>query len=132
VDRLLASLVEAAQERDAEALLTHLDPAFQGQGGMGRAEAGALLRRLFAAYQSVEVLVSETERAAAEGGTRVLTRVDFSGRPKNLPGLAGLLPDAATYRFELRLREADGRLAVAAASWQRIDVTAPEAAAPPP
>jgi hypothetical protein len=132
VETLLGRLVEAAEARDVAAFLEGLDPAFQGPAGMGRAEAGAELRRLFAAYESVEVLVSEAEREAAEAGTRVRTRVDFSGKPKDLPGFAGLLPDAAAYRFELVLREQQGRLAVAAASWERLDFTAPEANSPRP
>jgi hypothetical protein len=129
VDRLLASLLEAADERDADAVLEHLDEEFRGEGGMGRVEAGAELRRLFSLYESVEVLTSESERDATGSELRVRTRVDFSGRPKNLPGLAGLLPDAAAYRFELTLRPHEDRLRVAAASWSRLDLTAPE---PPP
>jgi len=48
-------------------------------------------------------------------------RASFAGKPRNLHGLAAMLPDAARFRFELALADAGGTLKVRQASWQRIE-----------
>lgn len=121
VDRLLADVAKAAESRDAPAVLEHLTPDFRGQGGLGRAEAGAELRRTFALYDSLEVLLSEVSTERDEGSARVTLRADFSGRPRQVAGLEGWLPRASTFRFELRLAPDTEGWKLSAASWQRID-----------
>jgi hypothetical protein len=115
VQALLDDVVEAAEARDAGRVVERLAEGFQGSGGMGRAEARATLQRYFAAYESVVVTVYDVQ---AEGRQRVRFRVDFSGRPKQIGGLAGLLPSAAAYAFDLELASEGGRLAIARGSWE--------------
>jgi hypothetical protein len=112
---LLDDLAAAAEARDAGRVVERLAEGFQGSGGMGRAEARATLQRYFAAYESVGVTVFDVQH---EGQQRVRFRVDFSGRPKPFGGLAGLLPSAAVYRFDLELASEGGRLLVSRGSWE--------------
>jgi hypothetical protein len=44
--------------------------------------------------------------------------VDFTGKPKEIGGLAGLLPSAAVYEFELELAGEGKSLEVVRASWR--------------
>ncbi len=53
-------------------------------------------------------------------------RASFAGKPRNLGGLAAMLPDAARFRFELALVDEGGVLKVAKAGWQRIEGAAQE------
>jgi len=92
-----------------------LSEGFQGVGGMRRAEARATLQRYFAAYQSVHLTVYDVQ---AEGRERVRCRVDFAGHPRDVGGLAGLLPSSAIYRFDLELATEAARLVVVRASWE--------------
>jgi hypothetical protein len=115
VEALLDSLAKAAEARDAGRIAARMAEGFQGQAGMTRAEALATLQRYFAAYESVDVTVYDVQ---AEGQQRVRFRVDFSGRPKAIGGLAGLLPSSAVYRFDLELSPEGGGLVVSRASWE--------------
>jgi hypothetical protein len=122
VHALLEDMRSAAEARDAGRLASHLSPQFQGSGAMSRDEARATLQRYFAAYESIEVGLDDIQ---AEGENSVRFLVAFSGRPRKLGGLAGLIPTAAHYRFELTLaREADA-LAVAAGTWEPVQPKEP-------
>lgn len=118
VAALLAELESAAEARDAERFAARLAAEFQGERGLGRAEAAAELRRYFAAYEAValEVYGVEVERLA--GAARVRCVVEFSGRARGAFGLQGFLPPEAVYRFELELTEAKGGLRVLSARWE--------------
>lgn len=121
-ERLLARLEEAAEARDAAAVVERLTPGFRGRGGMDRAAAGAELRRLFALYRELDVVISDV-RSTGDDPPRVTCRVDVTGRP-DLPGLEALLPAASAYRFDLELARTRDEYAVVGAEWERID-TAP-------
>jgi hypothetical protein len=125
--RALDQLVEAVEERDVDAVVGHLDPAFQGQG-LDRAGAAAELRRYFALYEGVGLTRAEPEIERGTDEARVRLRVVFTGRPKKIAGLADLLPGEAAYAFDLRLRRDGERYLLREAGWERID-TGP--AAPP-
>ena len=115
VQALLDDVTSAAEDKNADRTVARLSERFQGTGGMGRAEARVTLQRYFAAYESVDLTVYDVQ---AEGHERVRLRVDFSGRPRQVGGLAGLLPSTAIYRFELELATEGGRLVVLRASWE--------------
>jgi hypothetical protein len=112
------SLARAAGHRDAAAIVAALSPDFQGSLGMGRAEIDAELRRLFAAYASVNVSVSDLETVPYPDFTLARFRVEFRGAVRRIGGLEGILPSSARYRFELRLVPEGGRFRVASARWE--------------
>ena len=117
VAALLAELEAAAEKRDAERFGERLSSEFRSGDGLGRPEAIALLRRWFAAYESVglEVYGVETERDG--GSARVRCVVEFSGRARPALGLGGLLPPSAVYRFELDAVDEGGVWRVRGATW---------------
>jgi hypothetical protein len=117
VEALLAELEAAAEARDAERFAGRLAAGFRG-GGLDRAGALAELRRYFAAYESVAIDVHgvEAEREPATAGVRCV--VEFSGRARQAFGLAGLLPPAAVYRFELDVADEGAAWRVVGASWE--------------
>lgn len=72
-------------------------------------------------YKSVEVGTAGLEVDLSAAAPVARFRASFSGKPKDIQGLAGVLPDAARFRFELTLVDEGGVLKVAKASWQRIE-----------
>lgn len=121
VERLLFELTRAATARDADAVEARLATTFSGEGGQSRAEALGELRRYFSLYESIEVATAglEVERAGPAPVARF--RASFAGKPRQVRGLAGWLPETARFRFELTLVEEAGALRVARAAWQRIE-----------
>ncbi|HEY7410839.1 MAG TPA: hypothetical protein VII13_08870 [Vicinamibacteria bacterium] len=115
VEALVHALASAAEDKDADAFALRLAPDFAGDGGMTRAEAQSTLRRYFMAYDSVGITVGELKRPEP---TRVAFRVVFNGRPKDVGGLAGLLPGEAVYDFELELAGEGETLTVRRAAWR--------------
>ena len=117
VAALLAELEAAAEARDAERFAGRLAPAFQGAHGLGRREALALLRRYFAAYDSVAIDVYGVEAERDRTTARVQCIVEFSGQARQAFGLEGLLPPSAVYRFDLDVADEDGAWKVRGAAW---------------
>lgn len=117
----LAELEEAAEARDADRFAARLGAGFRGtgpgSGSLSKADAAAALRRYFAAYQSVSLIVHEPEVEAQEKGVRVRCAVEFSGKAHEAFGLGGMLPGDAVYRFELELVDESGTWRVERASW---------------
>ncbi len=125
VRALLQELERAAEARDAGRLQSALAEDFQGPDGLTRAEAYALLRRTFAAYEEVRIEVYDVKVEPTAGDAKVAFRVDFSGRGNSAFGLGGFLPPSASYRFELQLSTQSGRLLVSRAQWQDALPTQP-------
>jgi hypothetical protein len=121
VERLLYDLSRAATAQDADAFGQRLAGGFTGEGGLSRNEALAELRRYFMLYKSVEVGTAGLEVDRSGPAPVARFRASFAGMPKDVGGLAGLLPDAARFQFELALAEENGELKVTRASWQRIE-----------
>jgi hypothetical protein len=117
VAALLAELEAAAEARDTGRFGERLSPDFRGSNGLDRPGAIELLRRHFAAYESVglEVYGVETDRDAASARVRCV--VEFSGKARQAFGLSGLLPPSAVYRFELDAAEEGGVWRVRGATW---------------
>jgi hypothetical protein len=119
VEALLGELEAAAEARDARRFAERLDPGFRGQGGLDRSSARAELRRTFAAYEHVHLEVYGVEVDRQDGAARVRCVVELSGRARVLPGLEGLLPPSAVYRFTLDVAAPEGGAwLVRAASWE--------------
>ncbi len=117
---LLADLEQAAEHRDAEAVLQHLAPDFRGANGVVRTDVAPVLRRHFAAYEKVNLSLYDIAVEAGQGTARIRFRADFDGRPLELGGLGGFLPPSAMYRFDLALRLVDGRWLITDADWEEI------------
>jgi hypothetical protein len=115
VERLLHDLSSAAEGRDAAAVGERLAEAFRGEGGMTKDEAVATVRKYLAAYDRVGVQIFDVQRPDA---ARLTFRVDFTGKPKEIGGLAGFLPSAAVYEFDLELAGRGDDLKVAKAAWR--------------
>ncbi|MEO8349501.1 MAG: hypothetical protein ABI610_11355 [Acidobacteriota bacterium] len=119
VQQTIDGIVEGAQDRDSNAIAERLAPDFQAADGSGRVDAEATLRRYLAAYESLDVRISDLTVERAAGAARARFRADLSGSPRKIGGLDGLLPRSSAYRFDLRLAPADGgRWLVTWASWE--------------
>ena len=114
------SLARAANHRDASAIVAALAPGFEGSLGMSREDVDAELRRLFAAYASVDVSVSDLSTERYPEFTLARFRIEFRGAARRIGGLEGILPSSARYRFELRLVPEGRQWRVASAHWEEI------------
>jgi hypothetical protein len=118
----LDRLVAAAKERDAGDFLASLAPDFQAADGSGRADAEAMIRRYFAAYERLDVRISDVSIERASGAARVRFRADLSGKARSIGGLDGILPSTSAYKFDLRLTPGEGgRWLVSWASWENAN-----------
>jgi len=119
VQQTLDRMVQAANKRDAAALFESVAPEFQAADGSGRADAEALVHRIFAAYEMLNVSIHDVQTEKGENAARVRFQADMSGQPLKVGGLQGLLPSSAKYDFDLRLAYDGKKWRVAWASWQR-------------
>jgi hypothetical protein len=118
VQAALDRMVKAAHNRSAEAFMENLTDDFSGADGMTRAEALSTVRRYFAAYEILDVALSNVTVERAEKAARVRLTADLSGQPQKIGGLEGLVPRSSRYRFELRLVPDGSRFKIAWASWE--------------
>jgi hypothetical protein len=120
----IGAIAAAARARDAGKLLENVAPDFQAADGTGRAEVESTLRRLFAAYENLDVELTDVTIERSESPTGpALARFDakMTGQPRNVGGLAGFLPRASTWKFEARLTpDPDGRWKIAWARWVQV------------
>jgi hypothetical protein len=121
VAALLAELKGAAEARDADRFAGSLSAQFKDADDMGKPNAVQLLRRYFAAYESVAIEVYGVEIERGDGQARVRCIVEMKGRARKLPGLEGFLPPDAAYRFELGVAAEDGSWRVRSARWESTE-----------
>ena len=121
VRRTLDRIAAAAHDRDAGDIAKNLSAAYRDESGQGRAEAQGTLARLFAAYESVDVEISNVTVERAEAAARARFHATFSGKPRRLGGLDGLFPSRAAYDFEMRLVPEDGDWKIVWASWSQAE-----------
>jgi hypothetical protein len=119
VRQTIDGIVSGAEDREAAAIVERLSADFQAADGSGRVDAEATLRRYLAAYEKLNVRISELTIERASGAARARFRADLSGSPRKIGGLDGLLPRASAYRFDLRLVPAEGgHWVVTWAAWE--------------
>jgi hypothetical protein len=119
---LVEALRAGAEDRDAAAIADRLADDFKGNGSVDKAEATATLRRYFAAYESVHLVVYDvtvTRRTDTEADVGL--RAEFTGAARRIGGLDGFLPPSAVERFDLRLTRPGPDWKVAAADWRNVD-----------
>ena len=97
------AVVQAANARDADALMAQLAPEFEAADGSSRLDIEMRLKQYFAAYEILHVSVSDVKIEKGNGAALVRMRAQMSGQPRKVGGLDGLLPSDAKYDFELRL-----------------------------
>ena len=114
----LDRIVKAANARDANGVAENLSADFRAEGGEGLEDIKTTLRRYFAAYEILDVKISDVAIERAPAAARATFRADLSGQPRKLGGLEGLLPSASTYTFDVRLVPEGNRWKIAWASWQ--------------
>lgn len=120
VQAALDRIVKAAQARDAQAVVENLAKDYRDAEGQASAGVSATLRRIFAAYEIIDVRLADVTVERAPEAARVTFRAEFSGQPRKLGGLDALFPSASTYRFDVRLVPEGSRWKVAWASWEVI------------
>lgn len=113
----LDRMVQAADARDAAAVVQNLTSDFQAADGSSRADDEALLQRYFAAYEKLDVRLENVQIERSESTARVRLRAVMSGRPRQIGGLSGLLPSSAKYDFDFRMSRDGKSWKVAWASW---------------
>jgi hypothetical protein len=116
----LDEMTRAAHRRDAAAVFDRVTAGFQSGDGSSRADAEALVRRTFAAYEILDVKLSNVSIERSENAARARFRAELSGQPRKIGGLEGLFPSTSAYDFDVRLEPEDGRWKVAWASWREV------------
>lgn len=119
VQEALDRIVKAANARDATALFENVGAEFQAADGSSRSDNEALVHRIFAAYEVLNVTIHDVQSENGENAARVRFKAEMSGQPLKVGGLQGLLPSSAKYDFDLRLTSDGKTWKVAWASWQR-------------
>jgi hypothetical protein len=71
----------------------------------------------FAAYEILDVTVSDVQIERGDDAALVRLRASMSGQPRKIGGLEGLVPSAAKYDFELRLIQEGKAWKLAWAAW---------------
>ena len=119
----LDAMVKAANARDAGALFERVAPGFSAADGSGRDDARATAERYFAAYETLDVKLSDVriERGGPDAA-RVRFRAALAGQPRRIGGLDGLVPSSAAYDFDVRLTNDSGVWKVAWAQWNPAGV----------
>lgn len=117
----LDAMAAAARSRDSTAFFEKVSADFQGGEGMSRAEAEATVRRYFAAYEILDVSLSDVTVERSEGAALARFTAHLTGQPRKLGGLDALLPSASTYRFEVRFTPENGRWKAAWATWSAAE-----------
>lgn len=113
VARLVTQIAEAAEDRDASAVMEHVAASYAD-----RASVESTLRRYFFGYRTIDVDIRDLQTQISGTQGWCTFRVDFTGLPKNVGGMDQFLPRAATYRFELVLTEEGGEWQVTEAKWE--------------
>lgn len=113
----LDAMVKAANARDAGALFDHVAAKFEAADGSSLADAKATVGRYFAAYEILDVSIRDVRIERGEGAARVRLRAQMSGQPRKIGGLEGIIPSSASYDFDLRLVDENGKWKVAWAQW---------------
>ena len=117
VKALLDDVVAAAEDRDAQAVAELLADDVEA-GGMDKSALSGTLRQYLAAYQALDVALSDVKSVQRAGSARVTFTARLTGVPKTFGSLGDLVPKNAAYDFELVLRETPAGWLISQISWQ--------------
>jgi hypothetical protein len=113
----IGQIADAAEERDASAVLEHLSSTYSDANG-GRREVELALKRYFFAYNSIDITVHQLETSHTASTGRATFRVIFLGSPKSIGGMDQFLPSSANYLFDVWLVKEDGDWKIVTAQWR--------------
>lgn len=117
IARTIGELTDAAEKRDASAVLEHLSPTYSDANG-GRREVELALRRYFFAYNSIDITVQQLKTTHSASAGQASFRVLFLGSPKSIGGMDQFLPSSASYLFDVWLVKEGGQWKIATAQWR--------------
>lgn len=124
VRAVLDDVVASARSRNAAAVVSHLASDYRDAAGQSRSDAEQQLRRLFAAYEIVDVSIRDVSFERSEGAARARFQAEFSGQPRRVGGISGLFPSKAIYAFDLRLVPIGRDWKIAWAFWEEASPVA--------
>jgi hypothetical protein len=116
----LNGAAKAAESRDADGVLARISERYRDAAG-GKADAALLLKRYFAAYESLSISLADVAVQRGDASARARFTVRMSGRPRAVAGLEGLLPRASRWRFDVRLEPEKGGWKITDAAWERLE-----------
>ncbi len=117
----LKDAVSAAEKRDADGVMSRVADDFRDAEGGGKADAGALVRRSLAAYESLTLRLSDLAIERGPTAAQAKFKVRMSGRPRAVGGLDGLLPRSSRWSFDVRLESGTAGWRIASAAWSRLE-----------
>lgn len=116
VRSVIASMEQAAEDRDVGDLMKHVSAAYRDSQGQDRAEASRYARGYFIANQSIHLLTRiESVEFPSPDEARVQMQVGMAGRG-GVQGAGGLSADL--YDFDVALVREDGEWKVSFADWR--------------
>lgn len=117
VEGLIRDLVEAAGDRDADAVGELLTSDFTAGDGSDRESVLRTTRQIMAAYRSLDADVSAIEINRRGPSARAKFRVKITGVPTSFGGIGDLVPKQAAYDFDVAARDDDGTWKLSSATW---------------
>ena len=117
IARVIEEIADAAEQRDAGAVLAHLAPNYSDANG-GFREVDVALRRYFFAYKSIDITIQQLETTHTTSTGHANFRVLFIGSPKSLGGMDQFLPSTASYLFDVSLVKEGGAWKIITAQWR--------------
>jgi hypothetical protein len=116
----IEALAEAAEDRDADAAVALLAPAYADGEHANRDAALLTIRRYLAAYESISATFTDLAIERKPDLARATFTASFDGAPRKIGALEGMLPRTAKVRFEMNLVPEEGRWKVAWAGWSLV------------
>ena len=115
------AVVKAANARDTAGVMDRVAPMFEAADGTARLDLEVRLNQYFAAYEILNVSVSDMTIERGDGAALARFRARMSGQPKAVGGLRGLLPSEAQYDFEVRLVNDGDAWKIGWAGWKQVE-----------
>jgi hypothetical protein len=116
----LDGVAKAAEARDADGVLARVSERYRDSSG-GKPDAALLLKRTFAAYESLSISLVNVAVQHGDTSARARFTAKMSGRPRAVAGLEGLLPRASRWRFDVRLEAEKDGWKITEAAWERLE-----------
>jgi hypothetical protein len=117
IAHLIGEVTDAAEKRDASAVIEHLSSTYSDANG-GRRDVELALKRYFFAYKSIDITVQQLETSHSASAGQASFRVLFLSAPKSIGGMDQFLPRSASYLFDVWLVKEKGDWKIATAQWR--------------
>lgn len=117
----VSRLEKAAEERDAGAFEEVVSSEYRDPSGLTHAEAVQMLRRYFAGYETIEIILTDIKTSRTDRAATATFNARLIGKPRAIGGLDGWLPENSSWDFEVRFAPERGEWKIYWASWTRRD-----------